>query len=402
MTEKWVGNPEIEIFREYLRIASVHPDPNYEPCVEFLRRQADEIGLEFRIFYPVNEKNPVVVLTLQGQDAALESILLNSHMDVVPVYEAEWTHPPFGAEIDAEGRIFARGTQDMKSVGMQYLGAIRALKRSGQIFRRTIHVCFVPDEEVGGHLGMREFVKTDAFRQLNVAFSLDEGVASATEEFILFFAEKSTWQVTFKCTGTPAHGAAVVENSAGDKVFAIMEKMMAFRRRELQRMQEHASPITMWSSATTVNLTKLSGGVQINVVPAMLSISYDMRLSIDMDHDAFFAELQQWCTEAGGGIEMEFERKDHKSPATKLNEENPFWVAFKEATDEMGLQIQPIVCPGATDSCFLRDVGVAAIGFSPMNNTPALPHSHDEFIYADGYLRGIEIYKKILPKVANC
>lgn len=65
-------------------------------------------------------------------------------MDVVPVYEEHWTHPPFGAEIDAEGRIFARGTQDMKSVGMQYLGAIRALKASGTRLKRTIHVIFVP------------------------------------------------------------------------------------------------------------------------------------------------------------------------------------------------------------------------------------------------------------------
>lgn len=63
---------------------------------------------------------------------------------VVPVDEEQWTHPPFGAEIDEAGRIFARGSQDMKSVGMQYLGAIAALKSNGVRLKRTIHVTFVP------------------------------------------------------------------------------------------------------------------------------------------------------------------------------------------------------------------------------------------------------------------
>lgn len=57
--------------------------------------------------------------------------------------------------------------------------------------------------------------------------------------------------------------------------------------------------------------------------------------------------------------------------------------------------------PGGTDSRYLRSVGIPAIGFSPMNNTPVLLHDHDEYLHADVYLKGIEIYKKILEKVAN-
>lgn len=42
------------------------------------------------------------------------------------------------------GKIYARGTQDMKSVGIQYLEAVRYLKEEGQRFKRTIHLSFVP------------------------------------------------------------------------------------------------------------------------------------------------------------------------------------------------------------------------------------------------------------------
>lgn len=65
-------------------------------------------------------------------------------MDVVPVYSEYWKHPPFDAEMDEEGRIYARGTQDMKSVGIQYLCAIRRLQQQGITLRRTVHIVFVP------------------------------------------------------------------------------------------------------------------------------------------------------------------------------------------------------------------------------------------------------------------
>ncbi|XP_058978519.1 aminoacylase-1-like [Musca domestica] len=152
------------------------------PCVDFLRKQSETLGMPLRVFYPVNKDNPIVVSSLSGTDPNLPAILLNSHMDVVPVFPESWKHAPFGAEMDEEGRIFARGAQDMKCVGMQYLGALRKLKERGVKFMRTIHVSFVADEEMGGGLGMREFVNTSEFKSLNIGFSLDEGLASPSED----------------------------------------------------------------------------------------------------------------------------------------------------------------------------------------------------------------------------
>lgn len=164
------------------------------PCVEFLKRQADSLELPISVYYPGDEKNPVVVITWLGSQPQLPSIMLNSHMDVVPVFEDRWTYAPFGAEIDDDGKIYARGAQDMKSLGTQYLGAIRALKKDGiSQLKRTIHVTFVPDEEVGGALGMKAFVKTDAFKKLNIGFSLDEAAASEANDFFVFNAERTMY-----------------------------------------------------------------------------------------------------------------------------------------------------------------------------------------------------------------
>lgn len=66
-----------------------------------------------------------------------------------------------------------------------------------------------------------------------------------------------------------------------------------------------------------------------------------------------------------------------------------------------GLKTRYRVFPGATDSRYVRHVGIPALGFSPINNTPLLLHDHDEFLRADTYLNGIEVYKKLIPAVAN-
>ena len=41
---------------------------------------------------------------------------------------------------------------------------------------------------------MGQFVKTDAFKSLNVGFALDEGMASATEEFLVYYGERTIWR----------------------------------------------------------------------------------------------------------------------------------------------------------------------------------------------------------------
>lgn len=162
------------------------------PCVEFLKKQAENLGLEVTVCYPGNEKCPVVLMTWTGNEPELPSILLNSHMDVVPVDETRWTHKPFAADIDSDGNIFARGAQDDKSSGMQYLAAIRALKKDGvQQLKRTIHVTFVPDEEIGGAFGMKAFAGSDTFKALNVGFGLDESCACPFNKVFVFYAERT-------------------------------------------------------------------------------------------------------------------------------------------------------------------------------------------------------------------
>ncbi|XP_068897319.1 aminoacylase-1-like [Tenebrio molitor] len=386
-------------FREYLRIPSVHPDVNYDACVKFLENQAKGLDLPIKIYHVVPKK-PIVILTWVGTEPTLPTILLNSHMDVVPVFEDKWTHKPFSADIDEQNNIYARGTQDMKCVGIQYLEAVRRLKQQGVSLKRTLHLSFVPDEEVGGIDGMRKFVHTKDFQNLNVGVALDEGMASPTEEFALFNGERSIWHLHIHCPGSPGHGSLLLDNTAGEKVAYLLNKLFTFRKQEKQKLKDNPS----WTigDVTTVNLTQMHGGVQTNVVPPELEIAIDCRIPPEtVDIKKWEETINQWCKEAGPGIWIEYEQKQPQIPPTKLDNSNPYWIAFKEATDKLGLKLKPQIFPGGTDSRYVRDLGLPAIGFSPINNTPVLLHDHDEYLGVNTFLKGIEIYCKILVSIGN-
>jgi len=181
----------VDCFRQYLRIKTVQPKPDYYGAIEFLQKIVTDIGLEHHIIQ-VDAERPILVATWIGKEPSLPSILLNSHTDVVPVYADQWKYDPFEA-IKEEGRIYGRGTQDMKCVTIQYLKAIQRLKEKGIQTKRTIHLTFMPDEEVGGVLGMQAFLKSNEWKKLNVGFALDEGLANPTEKFTVFYGERMPW-----------------------------------------------------------------------------------------------------------------------------------------------------------------------------------------------------------------
>lgn len=185
-------DPSVALFREYLRLKTVHPEPHYDAALRFLDRIAEELDLPLKKI-EVFPHRVVSIMTWEGTNPAFKSILLNSHTDVVPVYQEHWKYDAFMAVKDAEGNIYARGTQDMKSVTIQYIQAVRRLKAEGKKLTRTVHLMFVPDEEVGGHKGMETFVQHPEFQKLNIGFALDEGLANPGEAFTVFYGERNPW-----------------------------------------------------------------------------------------------------------------------------------------------------------------------------------------------------------------
>lgn len=144
---------------------------------------------------------------------------------------------------------------------------------------------FCIDEEIGGDNGMKLFVLTEEFQRLNVGFALDEGISTPDDAFPVFYGERSVWRIEFVCKGTTGHGSLLPSNTAGEKLRRIIDRLLDFRAEQVERLKNN--PEYTIGDVTSVNLTIVKGGVQVNVLPEQLSASFDIRLAIDVDHDEF-------------------------------------------------------------------------------------------------------------------
>ncbi|KAK8698735.1 hypothetical protein V6N13_114844 [Hibiscus sabdariffa] len=273
--------PEIiSRFQEYLRINTAQPSPDYEKSTQFLLTQADSLSLESQVVEFVKGK-PLVILKWPASDPSLPSILLNSHTDVVPSEISKWAYPPLGAHIDEHGNIFARGSQDMKCVGMQYLEAIRKLKSSGFQPKRSLYLSFVPDEEIGGHDGVEKFSHSDVFKSMNVDIVLDEGLASPNENYRLFYAERTPWWLVIKSTGAPGHGAKLYDNSAMENLFKSIEIIRRFRASQFDLIK---AGLKSEGDVISVNMASLKAGTPsptgfvMNLQPSEAEAGFDIRV----------------------------------------------------------------------------------------------------------------------------
>jgi aminoacylase len=182
--------------------------------------------------------------------------------------------------------------------------------------------------------------------------------------------------------------------------------MLKYRTNEkehLEQSQTTDKPLQL-GNITTINLTKMSGGVQVNVVPDQYSLSFDCRIKPGgyQPFKQFLNDVIQ-RTPKQNDDEIILKKIQDSGPLILTDVENPSWWlnSFKKSCEEMKCKLNWTVFPAGTDSRYLRNVGYPAIGFSPMINTPILLHDHNEYLDKDIFLHGIEIYVKLIENLTN-
>lgn len=116
-------------------------DPVFQAAWRYLRHEAERLGLAFR-----DHEGCSAVIEWQGTDPDAPTLGIATHLDVVPVDEGSWTHPPFSGAV-VGGDIWGRGTQDDKGPIAMVLAAFDVLRRLGLQPRRTIRLLIGSYEE---------------------------------------------------------------------------------------------------------------------------------------------------------------------------------------------------------------------------------------------------------------
>lgn len=387
----------IEFLQQYIQIDTTHPNADYAKAIALFKQQAEQDGFDYQEIV-LSSGFPVLVITYIGTDLSLPSLVLNHHMDVVPVPNAdEWLRPPFAGCV-VDDTIIGRGTQDMKGVGVIHYFALKALKDAGIKPERTIHLLLVPDEERGGFGGTKLFVETDLFRQCNVGYVLDEGCPSG-DAMCLYVKvdERKPLQVRLAAKGELAHGSRLSAHNASHDLVQVLHRVtMHHKLQQEQLTNTHAGLLL------SMNITSLYAGaykdknVALNVVSDTATATIDMRVPPTMH----MQEVEDWLTivlQPFPSITYTVEATVDERPCrTEYN--TPLFNCVSKAITAHGLQLQPLFTEGASDLRFYIERGIDGIGFSPFTNKDTIHGTNEAVLIAD-MVRGKQIVVDIVTRM---
>ena len=239
-----------ELLRRLVQAPSVNPPGDTTAVVEVIGRYLDEAGIAWRSL----EAAPGIaslVAQLPGSRQG-KTVLLNGHIDVVPAGDG-WSVEPYGA-VEKDGRMYGRGTSDMKAGIAAMLLALVALKRSGADFPGEVVLMAAADEETGGRLGTNYLLEQGFGRDASFAI-----VGEPTDLRIDLGNRGVAWiEITIKGRaghpGRPVTGVNAV-HYAGRLIQAIAEMQFDLRNDLFE------------VSAPSVTVTMVNGGVKANVIP---------------------------------------------------------------------------------------------------------------------------------------
>jgi acetylornithine deacetylase len=121
------------------------------------------------------EGRPNIVARLPGSGGG-KSLLLNGHADVIPVGGGEgWDENPWSATI-RDGRMYGRGTADMKSGVASHIMAVQALRAAGVQLKGDVLINIVIDEEVSGHGTLDTIIR---------GYRADAGISGETSDLAI-------------------------------------------------------------------------------------------------------------------------------------------------------------------------------------------------------------------------
>ncbi|KAL7669894.1 hypothetical protein ACOME3_004841 [Neoechinorhynchus agilis] len=398
----------IQKLSEYISIRTVNPNAEYDLAASFICEYAREIGLDSRVLYLEPKQYPAVIVSWKSDYSPNRSVLLNSHMDVVPVEGQQWSTDPFVLYRSEDGKLFGRGTQDMKAVAIQQIEAVRRLKQVGVKLPCDLHLSFVPDEEVGGSNGMRGSIcmrlrksqSLKEFLDLNVCIALDEGIPSPNDAYALYTEERLPLWLKVRLNSIGGHGSLpAFPYYAMERFQRLYAKLTELRTpyEGVVANDDIGSSRVDLGRWTTVNCTQVQAGVQCNIIPSSVEAMFDIRVP-QWRYCEVLKKATEVIEEEKAEIVGEIDEPEFDHSPKELKEELQNLVINRLHVEK---PIFSAAFLGSTDSRYLRKIGICCIGFTPMANTPVKLHEADEFCFEAEFLNGIEVMKTMVTKVCE-
>ncbi|BDG70270.1 M20/M25/M40 family metallo-hydrolase [Roseomonas fluvialis] len=301
-------------------------------------------------------------------------IAFNGHLDTYPVNEAlPWTVDPLGGEV-RDGRLYGRGTADMKGGIAASVLAFALLAEHRAAWRGEAILTLAGDEETMGPLGTKWML--DHVPRLAQAQAVIIGDAGSPR--VLRFGEKGFLWIEVEATGTAAHGAHVhLGQNAIDRLRAALDVVAGLRAlpvaappavtAAIAAARPISEPLAGVGEAevlgsVTVNIGRVEGGTAPNLVPAAARAACDIRMPVGVSAAQVEAALAAGLG-ALPGVAWRVLRRfepNHTDPGADIVRR-----AHAAAEEVLGGPVAVNMRVGGSDARWFRMAGLPTIVYGP-------------------------------------
>ena len=436
--DKAVKKEVTELLAELIRIDTSNPPGNETAAAQFIRERLASEGLRSEIVESAPGRGSLVA-RLSGRKKS-KSLLLMSHLDVVPASPEGWKHPPFAGVVD-DGFVWGRGAWDCKGMVAPEVTAVLMLLREGFEPHGDLILALWADEEKGGNMGAGWMMK---HRPELVAadFVVNEGGGQSLpldgrNHYAIQVAEKGVFWTRLITRGTPGHASMPHRDNALLKMSTYLAKLGTFRtpihqsemveqylRKRLaaagqtvpKRFQvddsflenlEKSEPRLAAEANTLVRLsiapTMIQAGTKENIIPERCEAVIDCRLLPGQTSQ----DLLETISQAIGGLNDVQIEPIQADPGSISPTDTELYGAIAKTMEEIdpGCQLIPYMVSGGTDSRFFRQQGIPAYGFLPLrtdlpfSEMLSIVHGRNERISQENLLLATKFFYRLVKRM---
>ena len=373
----------LDIARDLVRMDTRNPPGCEVECAHYLGDLLAASGLEVS-YYDFAPERTSLVAVLRGEGGEADKrkpLCFGGHIDVVPLGAKEWSVDPFGAEI-ADGRLYGRGTTDMKAGVASFVHV--AMKLAAEATRGTadIVLAICAGEETGCE-GSTHLGKTGALGEAGAIV-----IAEPTANYPILGHKGALW-LEVEAQGVTAHGSMPERG-----VNAIYKAARAVTK--LEDFDFNVRPHELLGRST-LNVGTMEGGLNLNSVPDRARFTIDVRTLPEQDHAQILSGLQGYL---GGDnriariVDVDGVHTPHSDP----------WIREVYAAMEpiLGESIEPRGAPYFTDASALTPAcghpPTVILGPGEMH----MAHQTDEYCPVAHIPQAVEAYEVLARRWCGC
>ena len=435
LADENLENEAVKLLQAYLKVDTISPPGNESRAVDFLAEIFDQEGIQYDSAESAPGRGNIWARIKGGDKPAL--ILLH-HSDVVPANKEYWDFDPLSGAI-VDGYIQGRGALDMKGLGISHLANFLKFHRSNKPLNRDIIYIAAADEESGGEYGMGWLIENRPEVFEGAELLLNEGGSGFRSEDGIGFSVEVTQKIPvwlrLNSVDQPGHGSSprstssvsrivealnIIWNSPFepriipevDRVFLdrseALDEPFKSKYKNIKNMiqdpvfmkeLQEFSPSSHALTRNTCSLTRMNGGIKINVVPPSAWAEIDCRILPDLKPEEFIEQIEDLIKDTG--VEVEPLMLGFSGSSSTNSELYKAIEAFIQK-QYPGSKLSPSVSAGFTDSRFSRGIGIASYGFNTYiyeGNESSGIHGNNERIHENRYRQSVRDLSLILEKV---